>query len=143
MKRKEILPSWIRFFAWLHLLSLFILPIFIIGLFGTSNFTVCGLNYSGSPLQLITIWIMLLSILAAFVAIGILWGKDWAISLAIPYAYLAILTCIVGIALHLGKDDFCVPFELILLIPFTSILRKNSGPWKDFKPNQEEQTANQ
>jgi hypothetical protein len=87
---------------------------------------------------------MLLSILAAFVAIGILWGKDWAISLATPYAYLAILTCIVGIVLHFGKDDFCIPFELILLIPFINILSKNSALWKDFNSkNQEEQTANQ
>ncbi|MDF7809593.1 hypothetical protein P4E94_19300 [Pontiellaceae bacterium B12219] len=124
-------------------MSLFIIPIFIIGLFGSGDLTIYGLNYSGSPQQLITIWILLLSTLAAFVAIGILWGKDWAISLAIPYAYLAILTCIVGIALHLGKDDFCIPFELILLIPFINILSKNSALWKDFNPQkQEKQTAN-
>lgn len=143
MKRKEVLPKWIRFFAWLHLLSFVAIPVFIIGLFGETSLSAYAISSSGSSLQLEAVWITLLCTLAGVVAVGILWGKGWAINVAIPYAYLATITCAVGFALSLGSDGFTIPFEPFLLIPFINILSNKSERWDNFNPEEEHQILNQ
>lgn len=64
-------------------------------------------------------------------------GKNWAIDLAIPYAYLAIITCVIGFALSIGSGGFSIPFEPILLALFIKSLNNSSEAWGDFNPERE------
>lgn len=137
MKRKEILPQWIRFFAWLHLLSFAVIPVFIIGLFGEVNLSAYGFSSSGSSLQLKAIWITVVCTLAGLTCSWNFMGKNWAIDLAIPYAYLAIITCVIGFALSIGSGGFSIPFEPILLALFIKSLNNSSEAWGDFNPERE------
>jgi hypothetical protein len=124
-------------------LSFTALPVFIIGLFGKTSLTAYGLSYSGSSLNFTAIWVTVLCSLAGLTAVGILWGKNWAIDLAIPYAYLAIITCVVAFALSLGSGGFTIPFEPIFLGFFIKVLNEKSEAWVSFDPNQKQEISNQ
>lgn len=134
MKRKEILPKWIRFFSWIFLIF-FIAPlVFLIGLIGgTVDVTVFGLEYSGNTsLHPIPAWGLLLMTLAAFVAYGILWEKDWALKAGILYGWLALGTCAFAVVLRFLNDNIYIPLEPVLLIPFLVILMKRRSAWEAY-----------
>lgn len=135
MKRKEILPTWIRFFAWLHLL-LFIAPlVFLVGLLdvGEMTFAFYGLEYKGpTPLHPIAVTVTLVASLSATVAYGILWGKDWAISLGIIYGWIALACCAAAVYLNYKVNFVHIPLEPLLLIPFIIVLRRRKMAWLNF-----------
>lgn len=131
-KRKEILPRWIRFFAWLHLLSFTAIPVFIIGLFGEASLQAFGMGYSGSSFQIKAIWLTILCTMAGLTAVGILWGKDWAIKLGLPYAILALITSLVGFFQSFEGGGFSIPIDPFLLIPLISVLNKKYDEWNGF-----------
>jgi hypothetical protein len=118
--------------------------IFLIGLFGGQiSMMMFGLEYEGTSLNPTAVWITIISTMAALVAYGILWGKDWAIKLGVPYAYLAFITSIIGFMLSRGLGGFTVPFEPFLLIFFIIALNKNTEAWNNFNPDQKEPISNQ
>ena len=134
-KRKEILPKWIRFFAWIFLFFGIAPVIFLIGLTGKAsiNVTVFGLEYSGySSLNPIVIWGTVIFSMAATVSYGILWGKSWAINLAIVYAILALSTNAFAVVFRLTKDELYIPLEPLVLIPFLVVLIRKKDEWKRF-----------
>jgi len=121
MKRKEILPEWIRFFAWLFLLGFLALPIFLLGLLGTGEVSlgIFGLSYDGnSSLHPIAIWVTIIATLAGFVSYGILWGKNWAITLGVIYGWLGLATSVIALILNMKTNNFSIEIGSILLIPF-------------------------
>jgi len=138
MKRKEVLPKWIRFFAWIHLLLLITPIIFAIGLIGEASFSMYGLSYSGSSLQPVAIWISVMATLAGVVAYGILWGKSWAIKIGIPYGYLAITTCVAAIIIRIRAGGFYIILDPFLLILFIISLKNNSNRWMNFDSDENE-----
>lgn len=76
--------------------------------------------------------------MAGLTAVGILWGKDWAIDLGIPYGYLAIITCVIGFALSFEAGSFDIPFEPIFLGFFLKSMHDKSAAWHDFNSDDED-----
>lgn len=132
-KRKEILPRWVRFFAWLHLLSFAAVPIFIIGIVGEASLQAYGMGYSGSSLQLKAIWITLLCTMAGMTTVGILWGKDWALKIGLPYAVLALITSFISFIQSFKGIGFSIPIDPFLLVPFISVMSQRYDEWINFK----------
>ena len=132
MKRKEILPAWIRFFSWFFLLMA-ITPVFYVAglVWGfTYNITAFGLiakeTNSYSPLATYLVAILTLS---AVVAYGILWGKSWAIRLGMVYGIIALVTSFYSIA---SPDGAYLDLSLLFLIPFVWVLWIKRIAWEQY-----------
>ena len=97
-----------------------------------------GLESQGPTLQPSAIAITIISILAALVAYGILWGKDWAINLGIIYGYIGIATCVASFFIRLNTGGIYIALEPLILIPFIITLKKNKMRWDEFDPNSDE-----
>lgn len=135
MKRKELLPVWIRFFAWIFLLFAMTPLFFVVGLFipGDYNLTVFGLNYSGrTTMHPAAFYISGILTLAATLAYAILWGKKWAITLGIVYSLISLATIAYVVWEALSQSSVYIPLEPILLIPFLVILIKKKKQWYAF-----------
>lgn len=134
-KRKEILPTWISFFAWIFLIFAITPLVFLLGLTGkmSVSMTVFGLEYSGyTSLHPIAIWGTIVLSMAATVSYGILWGKDWAVDLAIVYAILALATNCFAVVYRLTGNEIYIPLEPLFLIPFLVSLIRRRDRWKRF-----------
>ena len=132
MKRKEILPAWIRFFSWFFLLMA-ITPVFYVAglVWGfTYNITAFGLiakeTNSYSPLATYLVAILTFS---AVVAYGILWGKSWAIRLGMVYGIIALVTSFYSIA---SPDGAYLDLSLLFLIPFVWVLWIKRIAWEQY-----------
>lgn len=139
MKRKEILPKWIRFFSWIYLLGA-ITPLFLLLLLfgGEVSMMMFGLEFEGTTVQPLAVLIVILATLAASVAYGILWGKDWAIRLGILYGYIAMVACIASFFIRFQSGELYIAVEPLILIPFILKLKKSIGVWEDFNPERAE-----
>lgn len=136
MKRKEILPKWIRFFAWIFLIFALVPLLFLVGLFVEGNYslTVFGLNYEGTNTRHpAAFYIAGVLSMASAVSYGILWGKNWAITLGITYSYISLATIIYVVVASVSRGSIYIPLEPILMIPFLVILMKKKKEWGDFK----------
>ena len=113
----------------------FISPlIFVIGFFGGRiSWSAFGLVYQGySPIHPIVIWCVIIMTLAASVACGILWGKDWAIKIGIIYCYLALVTNVLAHVIRFRNGAFMLSFEFVFLIPFLVVLYQKRKAWMKF-----------
>ena len=132
MKRKEILPAWIRFFSWFFLLMAITPVFYVAGLVWdfTYNITAFGLiakeTNSYSPLATYLVAILTLS---AVVAYGILWGKSWAIRLGMVYGIIALVTSFYSIA---SPDGAYLDLSLLFLIPFVWVLWIKRIAWEQY-----------
>ncbi len=136
MKRKEILPKWIRFFSWIFLFFAFSPLLLIAGLFipGNYSFDAFGLSYNGTyTLNPLAFYITGIQTLASIVSYGILWGKNWAITLGIGYSFIALATAIYVILSSFNSVTTYIPLEPVFLIPFLVILVKKKQQWSDFE----------
>ncbi len=134
-KRKEILPTWIRFSAWIFLIFAITPLVFLLGLTGKMNvsMTVFGLEYSGyTSLHPVAIWITIILSMAATVSYGILWGKDWAVDSAIVYTILALATNCFAVVFRLTGNEIYIPLEPLFLIPFLVSLIRRRDRWKRY-----------
>jgi membrane-associated HD superfamily phosphohydrolase len=132
MKRKEILPAWIRFFSWFFLLMAVTPVIYVAGLVWgfTYNITAFGLiakeTNSYSPLATYLAAILTLS---AVVAYGILWGKNWAIRLGMVYGIIALVTSFYSIY---SLDGAYLDISPLFLIPFVWVLWIKRIAWAQY-----------
>lgn len=101
---------------------------------GNVSVSLFGLEYSGNTsLNPIPIWGLMLMTFAAFVAYGILWGKDWALNAGIVYSLLALGTCAFAIVFRFLSDNIEIPLEPILLIPFLVSLIRRRLAWREYR----------
>ena len=133
-KRKEILPSWIRFFSWIFLIMFFV-PILFIGaliLDDPYSLRMFGFSYSGDEVTFVSLLLAFIMTLSAVVAYGILWGKDWAIKVGIFYAICALLMCFTSLYISITNEILNIQFEPIFLIPFLIVLIKRNKQWDEW-----------
>lgn len=141
MKRKQILPTWIRFFAWINFFFGILTPILLLLLLlgGKVSMMIFGLKFDGSTLQPLAIAISLIFALGGTAAYGILWGKNWAINLGTIYCFVGIATCIAALFIRLQSGEIYIAFEPFLLIPGIVTLRRNKSRWESFNSKQEDE----
>ncbi len=135
IRRRNLLPWWIKLFTWIFLLFGAIAPFglifglldfnFQLGLYGIETFE--PISYTG--LLLIGVFLF-----KGIIAFGLWTERDWAILLGQIDAIIGIVICFfVMFVLHFIDDryGFIMPLrlELILLIPFLIRLRKVKDEW--------------
>lgn len=134
IKRRSLLPWWIRFFCWVFMIFGIFAPAgLIFGLLRWSfNLSIYGLE-SNQPLSVIGLSIILLFTFKAFTAFGLWSEKEWAVRVGQIDAVIGIVLCIfvmfVNPFLSSGAN-FTFRLELALLIPFLIKLTKIKEAWE-------------
>lgn len=125
VRRKDLLPWWIKVFSWIFL---------VFGALGIIGI-VCGilgyqmvLSFHGlstkDPFSMDGIVIIGLLLFKALVSYGLLWEKSWAVIAGIIDAILGILICM----LMLYYSSYRL--ELVFLIPYLIRLLKIKSQWE-------------
>ena len=136
LRRRDLLPWWIKIFTWIFLIFGAIIPVAIlVGLFGYQfNLSLYGQSTT-EPFSMIGIVVMFLFSLKAVTAFGLWTEKDWAVFLGQIDTVLGILICIVDTIFTLVSGfsqsslSLNIRLELLLLIPFLIKLRKIRADW--------------
>jgi len=134
VKRKQLLPWWIKLFMWIFLLAGVSVPFGIIfGIFGYRfSMALYGLA-TNEFLSVVGITIASIFLLKGIVSYGLLMEKDWAIKLGILDASLGILICMLVMVYSLLKfrgGYISFRIELLLLIPYLIRLFKIKPAWE-------------
>ena len=134
IRRRSLLPWWMRVFTWLFLLGgpVALLGI-VLGLLGMQfQMAIYGLQ-STDPLSLTGLFIVAIFLIKGITAFGLWWEKEWAITAGQVDALSGIAVCTVIMILpfignHPGfKMTFKV--ELLLLVPYLAKLSKIKEKW--------------
>lgn len=126
LNRQALVPSWIRFLAWIFLGLGLVGPAYIFAayLFG---FSVPYVSYDGLHLGLMGVLVgSLYCVFAALAAYGLLYGKLWAVSVCLVHAYLY-LAIMLGNILF-GNDGVNL-LELTVLAIYLQQLHKLRALW--------------
>lgn len=135
LRRRDLLPTWIKVFVWIFLIFGVTVPVvLILGVVGMNfNLSLYGLE-TIRPLSLIGIFITILFGLKGVVAFGLWTEKEWAVNLAIVDAIIGIIVCVfVMLILPFIGDtngmNISLRLELIPLIPYLIKMRKIKNEW--------------
>jgi hypothetical protein len=133
IRRRKLLPLWIKIFTWFFLIcGLFTLIVIIIGMAGyEGNLSLYGLHTS-DPLSITGIIIAAFFLLKGITAYALWTEMDWAVSLAIVDAIIGIAVCIFLMAApaFFPSVNFELRLELALLIPYLNKLQKIKERWQ-------------
>ncbi len=136
MKRKHILPAWVRFFSWLYL-PFILSPLILLALSfvdGEMTFGVFGLKYRDSSIwHPIPLLVTSIFTYAGIVAYGMLWGKDWAINAGIVYGIIGIGMSIATTINSFASRQVHISIEPFMLIAFVVALSRRRNQWNNYK----------
>ena len=133
-RRKNLLPWWIKVFAWIFLIAGAIAPLALMfGIVG-GNFEISlyGIE-TNEPISIIGIALILIYIFKGVTAFGLLKEKDWAISLGIVDAITGIALCCLSMFYSFNSDseiNFTFRLELILLVPYLIKMIRVKSDWE-------------
>jgi len=134
-RRKKLLPWWVKVFCWLFLIAgAFATLGLIFGAFGTDfELSVYGLE-TNKPLSLIGVIIISIFIFKAVAAYGLLYEKNWAVTVAIIDAIIGIVICVLIMFYPLVTQNeslnFTFRLELVALVPYLVLLFKIRRKWQ-------------
>lgn len=134
VRRRALLPLWIKIFCWLFMIAGAFTPItFIAGLYFQMPYQaeILGLK-SYDPFSVVNFIILGLFLLKGIAAFGLWAEKDWGIIVAVVDAIISIaVCCIVMLVLPaLQIAPFTLRLELALLIPYLLKLQSIKPMWK-------------
>lgn len=137
VKRRQLLPLWIKIFCWIFLFTGQIALLVVIAglLFNVqSSLALYGMETT-NPLSLAGLLIAALFLLKGAVAYGLWWEKDWAVDLGIIDAIAGIAFCGLmmtpfGSWLELAPAGLNLRLELVALIPYLIKFQKLKPLWK-------------
>ena len=137
VRRRELLPWWIKAFVWIFMIVGVIVPIgLVIGLLGYSfSISLYGFE-STEPISLTGIFLIVLYLIKAVTAFGLWTEKIWAVDLGIIDAIIGLVVC-GAVMLVLPLIDISEGFVLklrlepILLILYLLKLQKIKPLWKE------------
>jgi len=133
VRRKTLLPIWIKVFAWIFLvLGAFVPIILAMALLGISaQQAIYGIETS-RPLSPIGILITTIFAIKGLTAFGLLKEKDWAIKIGIADAIIGIAICIFLMVYPFINPGarFSFRLELVALIPYLLKLLKVRAQWE-------------
>jgi len=135
LRRRDLLPTWIKVFTWIFLIFGAIAPLVpIMGIMGVGfNLSLYGLE-TMNPISLIGIFITCLFALKGVVAFGLWTEKEWAVNFAIIDAIIGIIVCvfvmiILPFLINSNGMKISLRLELIALIPYLLKMRKIKPEW--------------
>lgn len=134
VRRKKLLPWWIKAFSWIFLVfSALAFFGIIFALFGYHyQISLYGLD-TREPLSIIGVSIILLFLIKGVTAYGLLTETDWAITIGLIDAITGIVICtLLMVYSSSGSTNmkFTFRLELLLLIPYLIRLRKIKSSWE-------------
>lgn len=138
VRRRSLLPGWIKFFTWVFLIfGVMSGVVLILGLFGIElDLSLYGLEttqvYSLTGLILVALFS-----LKGITAYGLWWEQDWAVTVALGDALIGIAICIFMmltnplVEVEDGFFNFIgLRLELIFLIPYLIKMLRIRKAWK-------------
>jgi hypothetical protein len=137
LRRRALLPSWIRFFCWIFLFASAAVPsAFIMSAFEDTpvTFAIFGLQHTGSSLDFSAIIIALLLMLAGTAAYGLLWGRVWGIDAGLGIGFVGLafsLVAEVSALLRVGAGAGAhFPVDPLFQLPFIVQLWRRQKAWE-------------
>ena len=136
IKRKTLLPWWIKVFMWIFLIMGILVPFSIFFALAGGNFLIAiyGLE-TNQPLSLIGIFLIFILGLKGMVSFGFLKEKNWAVNLGIADAIIGIVVCVFFnyiypfIDTEAGFKFSLIRVELLFLIPYLIKLTRIRTNW--------------
>ena len=131
VRRRLLLPWWIKIFIWIFFLFGLIVPFSIIfGVLGKSfQIALYGLE-TNHPFSITGLLLISLFVLKGIVAYGLWFEKRWAIDWGIVDAILGVIICTYTFISSLfSTNSFQFSFELLLLIPYLIYLLRIKPKW--------------
>jgi hypothetical protein len=137
LRRRDLLPGWIKVFTWIFLIFGAMMPIvLILGIVGMNfQISLYGLE-TNQPLSLIGIFLTAIFALKGVTAFGLWTEKEWAVQIAILDAVFGIILCIYLTILSSATDSFGnnIRLEILILIPYLIKMIKIKSDWKEGVP---------
>jgi hypothetical protein len=133
IRRRDLLPVWIKVFVWIFLFAGVLVIIGIPAALFSIPFELALYGFrTNDPLTVTGLVLLLVFALKGVVAYGLWWEKDWAVKLAIVDAILGIVLCCFTFIFAIASisSNIVLPFELVLLIPYLLKMRKVKGAWE-------------
>lgn len=138
VKRRTLLPVWIKVFVWIFMIMGAIVPLaFIFSLFGgTFQISLYGLE-SNTALNTIGAIALILFLLKGIAAFALWTEKEWAVDIAIVDAIIGIMVCLFVMIVYPvidNNDGFTINLrlEVLLLIPYLMKMKKIRSLWRRF-----------
>ena len=132
--RKKLLPTWIKVFSWFFLgaggLAVLAIPASLMGFY--ASFGIFGFRFTGN---IDLPGMVCLSIFWAFglVAYGLLWYKDWGVTAGLGLCLAEFILGMVSFIGAVGQGSLSIPFEILMVIPFTYVMIKILDDWEAAK----------
>lgn len=136
IRRRNLLPLWIKIFIWIFLFTALIGIIMLaFGFFiNNAEFSIYGLETT-QPYSLTGFIISFLFIFKGIAAYGLWFEQDWAIRTAKIDAVLGIGICLFVMLVMpfiTGSNYFMIRFEIVFLILFFRKIQKIEEKWMKF-----------
>lgn len=135
VRRRKMLPWWIKVFVWIFMITGAIAPLGIIsGLFGY-GFVVALYGVStNDPLSPTGLLLIVVYLFKGFTAYGLWFEKDWAITVAKTDAAIGILICafvmLILPSLEGSQGTMSFRLELLFILAFLVKIAKIGPAWK-------------
>ncbi len=136
IKRKQLLPWWIKIFTWIFIgLALVVFFGLILGVLGYDfQLGLYGLE-TNKPFSTIGIFVMTLFLFKGITSYGFLKEENWAVTLGIIDSLTGIFICVVVMffpsIVKVNQKNISLRLELILLIPYFVKLIKIKSAWEN------------
>ncbi len=136
LRRRALLPLWIKIFLWIFMVLGFIAPLgLLFGLLGMGfNLSLYGLETTNA-LSVIGLLILLLFAIKSAVSFGLWLEKEWAVNLAIIDASFGIIVCLFVLIFPLLVENsdigFSIRLELVALVPYLQKMMNIKQDWLD------------
>lgn len=134
VRRRQLLPWWIKVFAWLFLVAGALTPIALIA--GMFDYRLQLAIYGISTMQPLSVYGLIVSslfLLKGAASFGLLFEKGWAITVAKIDAVIGICVCIFVMlifpTLEGRSGTMSFRLELLLLIPYLVKVTKIGSRW--------------
>ena len=133
IRRKQLLPLWIKVFAWIFLIVGLLMPIILVLGIIVHNFPTALYGIESNTLYSSAgIFVVVLFIFKGATAFGLLKQKNWAIKAGITDAIIGIIICC-GVMVYqiIQPTQFMFRLELIALIPYLLKLKNIKHSWEN------------
>jgi hypothetical protein len=97
LKRKKLVPLWIKIFGWIFIImgiAVLLLPIALIFINQPITFEIFGLQHKESPLDPMALLVSAIIISLAVSAYGLLFEKTWGLTLCLITGYGGLIICL-------------------------------------------------
>jgi hypothetical protein len=131
-RRKELLPWWIKIFAWIFVVFGAIAPFALIAglLHYAFQLSILGLE-TNEPLSITGIVIISIFAFKGITAYGLIAEKSWAVKCGIVDAIVGIVICLLTMMVpSINHSGSSLRGELILLIPYLIKMFKIKDDWE-------------